>query len=99
MQYNHDRIHVNCPHCGKHLDCHHGVDPADVPQHGNSSICFNCHGVSIFVDLGDGLWLRKPTAGELDEIFADPDIRNFVMSMGLASTPAQAVQMLRSASS
>lgn len=58
-----------CPHCGKPLDAAGPptAEPSRPPTDGDFLICFGCAEPSIFQTGPLGVYLRKPTAGELAE--------------------------------
>lgn len=67
-----------CPYCRRDNDLVTGVGDArgTTPHEGAVSVCIVCAGVGIFT--GEGYEVRPPTAEELREVMADPEIREAI---------------------
>lgn len=63
----------SCPNCGAKLDGAGGH--SEEPESGNWSLCIYCHTMAVYEQTAFGLTLRKPTAAELAEMMADPNVR------------------------
>jgi hypothetical protein len=63
-----------CPHCGHDLDEHAEFSGNGDPEPGDVSICLYCRNLSLFDTGPGGLYLRKPTPAEYDEIAAHPTV-------------------------
>ena len=57
-----------CPHCGDVIEFHVNANADVPPSAGDVSMCFMCERPSVYGAGPFGLALRKPTAGELDEL-------------------------------
>lgn len=62
---------MNCPSCGKLIDCNTGLFGAKSPKPGSVSICIYCAGIHLFTKTG----LREPSANELLKLLADAGVR------------------------
>lgn len=75
-----DRMHrLGCWACGHVNDAASSLDTTEPPDDGSVSICFYCSALSVFT--GQGLVVRQPTPGELDEFLADPRIQYLLASL------------------
>jgi len=63
-----------CPWCGYHHNAVSAVrTDIDIPDDGDTTLCFNCGSWCIFDSSLDG-GLRKPTLAERDSINHDDDL-------------------------
>jgi hypothetical protein len=65
---------IPCPHCGAPNDCHDGTESSHVPGDGDVSICAGCRNIAIYAVSSLGLWLRRPTQAEYEELAKDEEI-------------------------
>lgn len=86
---------TTCPYCGRENDSHAPTgNDYEVPEEGNVSICWKCHGLGIF--QGDGT-VRRVSPEEDAELRAAPEIRDVLMVLKKSHTPLAAADLLRTA--
>jgi hypothetical protein len=85
-----DWLHI-CPECGRTNEAASGPGS---PDDGDCLICWSCHEISVAVVTPYGLQARTPTATELQEMRADPQVRATLAAMAESFTPSQAARML-----
>jgi len=66
---------VRCMNCGYLLDATTGEGH---PSPGDVSICIECLNIALFTH---DMALRAPTAAELREIMAEPEVRRYLMAI------------------
>jgi len=76
-----------CPHCGAEVDCHEVVTGKADPGPSDVSICFYCRNLSMYVTGPLGLYLRKPTTAEYDDIVNDPNVTTALHALAVWSMP------------
>lgn len=86
---------IICPFCGRENDSHAPTgNDYQIPEEGDVSICWKCHGVGIF--QGDGT-VRKPSPEEDANLRAAPEIADALMVISKAQGPTKAADILRTA--
>lgn len=85
-----------CPHCGRINDVHaHTEGRDDVPSGGDLAICWDCHGVAVFVETPLGLAFRVASEEELAAFAEDPAVRRALGALNESYRPADAIALLR----
>lgn len=84
-----------CPYCGRHNDVHDHTEGHESPSDGDIAICWECHGVAVFVETPLGLAFRVATQEERAAFDADPQVRRAMGAMGESHRPDEAVALLR----
>lgn len=87
-------MELACPGCGRVNDqatSHEDIQPSE----GDVSICWKCHTIAIFHEVGGVMYTRLPNREEAAELAADPEIKRYVHAMTEAYTPLQSIEMLK----
>jgi hypothetical protein len=87
-------VTTRCPHCWQVSDCHYPTNDDGgeaVPAAGDLLICWHCCGLAYYASPV----ARAPTAAELAEVAANPDVRRALAAIAECFTPEQAVALIR----
>ncbi len=81
-----------CPNCNRVVYAHKGL--GREPVSGDISVCWGCRSPSIFMDqVGDVVFLRKPTEKELKMIHSLPDYKHLIGVMAESYEPEEALKL------
>jgi hypothetical protein len=80
-------LDCTCPNCGARLDGHDTTDgELAIPANGDTSLCIYCGSLLVYEGIGENLTLRKPTAEELHDMLASPDIQHALQAWRLVAS-------------
>lgn len=78
---------ITCPHCGRVNDLFGSlIQTQPSPQPGDSSICWKCRGVAVFLVVDGVLTQRRASPEEI----ADLDVADALAAMNQARDPLDA---------
>lgn len=87
---------VSCPFCRVPLSRSLGTGGSDEPLVGSMSLCFRCHGWSVFdIDTKRRMYLRRPNFVEAAEIHHAPERKAFEEGVRESTSPLRVLAEIR----
>lgn len=88
---------TTCPDCGARQKLQTNATGVRPPRDGDIAVCWRCRSFSLFAVGPLGLFRRKPTQAEDEEIRADPRLRTLLGAAAESFTPTEAAALSRGA--